>query len=423
MQEASSQKVIVSHNIEKAMNPASVMKLLTSFVALKKLGHSFTWKTDFLTDSAIDEEGTLRGNFFIRGGGDPFLTHAILENVMLSLKRQGLKNIQGNIVLDRSAFDLPLTHAGDFDGETLRPYNTPPNALLLDFQTIALEFSTQNGVLNVSPLTPLKNFHLDFKNVILSKGACTKAWDNFLTFKVENTTLHISGKMPACPKEIFYLMPFDDLTHADLLLRGILNEVGIFFNGKIRDGNTPEGTELLLRHTSDTLGNALKSVNKYSNNVMARQLFLSLSLNGNAPATLSKSRAVAKQVLMDENLYFPELVVENGAGLSRLARISARHLNQLLLQIWEDPLMPELLSTLPVMGMDGTLKRNFKHSKLKGRAHFKTGTLNDAKAFAGFLHGKKGKRYAISILIHDKKAPTAQSAVEAFFNWLGEQDL
>lgn len=422
VQEVDSTTPLLQHNIAKPMNPASVMKLLTSYAALKKLGHQYTWKTHFFSDSALDEHGVLNGNLYIQGGGDPFLTFDILEALFHRLKRQGLKSIRGNIVLDRSAFNLPDFNPSAFDGAGMRPYNTPPNALLLDFQTIALEFSTENGILNVAPIIPLKNFQLDFANVAFNKKACGRAWENQLTFHAHNTTLSINGKMPICNKEHFYIMPFDALTHAQMLIGGILEETHIDFNGHIQDGVVPKESTLLLRHESEPLLQALKSVNKYSNNVMARHLFLSLSLGKNA-ANLTKSRVVLNEVLHQQGLNFPELVIENGSGLSRRARISTEHLNQLLLVIWRDSLMPELVSTLPVIGLDGTLKRRYKNHNLKGKAHFKTGTLNDAKALAGFFHAQNGKRYALSILIHDSRAYAAQPIVDALLDWLDTQNL
>ncbi len=408
---------LFSHNADKAMNPASVMKLVTTYAAVKKLSPHFTWKTNFWVDAMPDEAGLVRGNLYIQGGGDPFLTHSILENVFHHLARQGIFGILGDVVLDRSAFRLPPLNPNAFDGAGMRPYNTPPNALLLDFQTIVLEFSVVNGMLNVSPITPLRDLTLDFSKVKIIKGKCGNSWDNFLRFKTNGKTLTITGKMPACEAESLYIMPFDATTHAQMLLPAVMDETGIQLSGTVREGKTPENATLLWQHESEPLALALKSVNKFSNNVMARHLFLSLSLNG-APATLQNSRAVLENVLAENGLFFSELVVDNGAGLSRRARISANHLNALLLAIWRDPMMPEMLSTLPIVGIDGTLKKRYKDLALTGRAHFKTGSLNEAKALAGIIHGKNGQRYTAIILINHAKAYTAQPAIDAFLEWL-----
>ena len=272
-------------------------------------------------------------------------------------------------------------------------------------------------MLNVSPITPLRDLTLDFSKVKIVKGKCGNSWDNFLRFKTNGKTLTITGKMPACEAEPLYIMPFDATTHAQMLLPAVMDETGIQLSGTVREGKTPENATLLWQHESEPLALALKSVNKFSNNVMARHLFLSLSLNG-APATLQNSRAVLENVLAENGLFFSELVVDNGAGLSRRARISANHLNALLLAIWRDPMMPEMLSTLPIVGIDGTLKKRYKDLALTGRAHFKTGSLNEAKALAGIIHGKNGQRYTAIILINHAKAYTAQPAIDAFLEWL-----
>ena len=141
---------VLSHNAESALNPASVMKLVTSFAALNQLGPAYTWGTSIWADGPITD-GTLAGNLVIKGTGDPGLTLERMWLLQRALRARGVQHIQGNLVLDVGHFDVPQTDPGAFDGEPLAPYNAVPGALIANFNTISLRLNAVGNRVRITP--------------------------------------------------------------------------------------------------------------------------------------------------------------------------------------------------------------------------------------------------------------------------------
>ena len=151
---------------------------------------------------------------------------------------------------------------------------------------------------------------------------------------------------------------------------------------------------------------------------MARTILLSLGAERfGAPGTTSKGERAIKDWLEQKDLQFPELIIENGAGLSRQERISPKSLGDLLVDAGKSPVMPELISSLPIAGLDGTMKKRLKNNGITGRAHIKTGTLEGVKSIAGYLLGKSGKRLAVVFLVNHANAGEADVAQDALLQW------
>ena len=163
----------------------------------------------------------------------------------------------------------------------------------------------------------------------------------------------------------------------------------------------------------------MREVNKYSNNVMARQIFLSLDTARPASSAGAQQRVLGW--LADKGLRLPELVLDNGSGLSRHERISAESLAQLLLAAWKSPVMPELMSSLPLAGIDGTLRKRFDKHVALGRAHLKTGYLEGARALAGYVLDNAGQRWVFVFLINDPKSGQGKAAMDALLRWVTEK--
>jgi D-alanyl-D-alanine carboxypeptidase/D-alanyl-D-alanine-endopeptidase (penicillin-binding protein 4) len=172
------------------------------------------------------------------------------------------------------------------------------------------------------------------------------------------------------------------------------------------------------------LANVIARVNKHSNNVMARQILHTLSAEVlGAPGTEDGGRKVVREWLDNKDLGFSELAFDNGAGLSRDARISASDLGAMLRFAWHQPYMPEYLASLPLSGLDGTLSRRFRDKALAGKAHLKTGSMDDVTAIAGYLQSRSGRRFAVVALQNHKdihRGP-GEEVQEALLRWLYEQ--
>lgn len=411
---------LLAHNADAPMNPASVMKLLTTYAALDLLGPAHVWQTDALVERE-PVAGVLAGNLYLRGSGDPKLSSDQLWSLLRQLRVRGIERITGDIVLDRSAFAPVEFNPAAFDNKPQRAYNVGPDALLLDFQ--ALRFTLQPDVARPRILLESPSADLVVDNGLrTSNGPCPGDWRDRIQLSVKpegsGRRLEVRGSYAnRCGERSLNLAPLTADAHADGLLRALWRELGGRLDGRVRDGRTPAGAIPLARQESAPLADLVRDINKYSNNVMARQVFLSLGNDG-APASAEQARRRVATWLGTRGLDFPGLVLDNGSGLSRRERISASQLNQLLLDAWRSPLMPEFIASLPLAGVDGTMKKRLNGSPVAGRAHIKTGTLDGVRSAAGYALDAAGRRYALTFLINDAQAQEGGAAIDALLDWV-----
>ena len=409
---------LIRHNALQAMNPASAMKLVTTYAALELLGPAYTWKTEALADS-LAIKGQLSGNLYLRGSGDPRLALEQFWLLLRQLRVRGVTNIGGDLILDRSAFALPIHNPAEFDNEPLRPYNAGPDALLVNLKSLRLTLTpdaAQNAV-GVVAETPSEDLRIE-NRLALTRDACGD-WRERIKVKVTDESIELMGSLSAsCGDKALNLSPWPADVQVERLFRALWRELGGSLNGKARDGLTPASARVLAVQESPPLSEVVREINKYSNNVMARQLFLTLAAE--RPATAEGARRRLKEWLDDQRLKLPALVIDNGSGLSRSERISADGLSQLLLAAWKSPVMPELISSLPLAGIDGTLKKRLGNSAAAGRAHLKTGYLEGVRAIAGYVLDSNDQRWVVVFLINDPKSRMGKPAMDALLRWVAE---
>ncbi|WBY00158.1 D-alanyl-D-alanine carboxypeptidase/D-alanyl-D-alanine-endopeptidase [Ramlibacter tataouinensis] len=406
----------LSHRADVPVNPASIAKLATTFAALELLGPTFTWTTPVYADGPI-VGGTLQGNLYLRGQGDPTL---VLERLWLLLRRVralGIDRIAGDIVLDHGAFELAPHDAGAFDGEPLRPYNAAPDALLLNYRTVVLTFLPQaDGSARVVADPPLTGVQWP-RAVRLAGGDCGD-WRAALQADFSAPLQpRLAGAYPAACGERRWPLAFaDPASHAARLVAGLWQESGAALGGQVRDGTVPAHLAPLFEQASPPLSEVVRDVNKFSNNVMAQQLFLTLSLQAEGRGSREASREILRN-WWRERIGPQPPVFDNGAGLSRDARISAAQLARLLQHAWASPLMPELLASLPLSGSDGTLRR----LQAPAQAHLKSGSLRDVFGVAGYVHGTHGRRWVVVAIANHPNAGAMRPAIEALLAWTARQ--
>lgn len=425
VQEAGAPRPLLAHHADRPLNPASTMKLLVTLAALEELGPAYTWKTEVYAGGPI-RGGRLDGDLILRGGGDPLLVTESVWTVLRGLRDRGLRHIAGDLVVDNRLFDPGADDPGAFDGRPHRPYNAGPDALLVNFRTVRLQLfpDTEAGQVRVIPDPPLAGVEI-VNDLRLSGGRCRRpggGLDIDIVQRRDRLAVRLAGDYPAdCGHHAVYrsLSTAPGLAYA--VLKGLWTELGGRLDGGLRLGAAPAGARPLHVHESRPLTEAVRAINKFSNNVMARQLLLTLGAERlGAPGTPDKGRAALTAWLRGRGLEFPELVLDNGAGLSREARISARSLGRLLLAAWESPYMPEFLASLPLTGMDGTLWRRFRDEPLAGRGRLKTGSLNDVKTLAGYVQSRTGRRYVV-VLLHNRPGiheGAGQAVQDALLRWL-----
>ena len=414
---------LVAHNTAQAMNPASVMKLVTTYAALDLLGPAYTWKTGVWIESAA-VNGVLEGNLYLKGSGDPRFAIEHLSALLRQLRVRGIEHIHGDIVLDRTVFNVPAIDPGAFDDKPMRPYNVGPDGLLLNFRALRFTLLPENGKPRLLMETPSDGLRVD-NQLRTTEGACGSNWKDQLSIRLipesRGKRLEFSGSYAEqCGEKSLHLSPLDADAQTSGLIRALWKELGGSLDGQVRAGATPAGSRLLAQHESAPLADAVRDINKFSNNVMARQVFLTLG-NSGAPASAERARQRISDWLTSRKLQFGELVLDNGSGLSRVERISAGSLNRLLLDAWKNPVMPEFISSLPIVGIDGTMKKRLKESDASGRAHIKTGTLDGVKTAAGYALDAQGRRYAVSFLINHPRAQAGSAAIDALLLWVAQR--
>ena len=411
--------VLVSHEARAAVNPASVMKLVTTFAALDLLGPAFTFRTDFLLDGRL-AGGVLEGDLVIRGGGDPKLTYDNLWRIAHQLRARGLREIRGDVVIDRAYF-APVAHdPARFDSEPRRAYNVGVDALLVNFQAVTFTVVPEGDAARVFA-------EPDFPNIqVASRLAVTREpcgdWRRNLKVTFDEAgliaTIVFSGTYAAaCGEKSWALSVLDAPRFTEAAFRWLWSEAGGLVRGKVRAGPVPATAAPFYRHESEPLSNLARDMNKFSNNVMARHIFLALSAEqGSVPGEARASERIVREWLRGRAIAAPEISIENGSGLSRTDRVSAATIAAVLRSAWASALMPELAASLPVYAVDGTLKT--RRGAALGQAHLKGGTLTGVQSVAGYVLDARGRRWIVVMIVNHPNAGAAQPAIDALVEWV-----
>lgn len=403
------------HRADVPMNPASLMKLLTTWAALERFGPAHSWSTTAWA-AQPPLQGRIAGDLYLRGDGDPKFTHDRLWLLLRDLRAMGIREIGGDLVLDRSAF-APREHdAAAFDGRPQRLYNVGPDALLFNFAAMQLTLVPEGDGVRVwaEPLPA----GLEVVNRLRPTAApiCGN-WRTHLRADFSGNRLTLSGDLPRiCGTSQWMVAGPSSASLLHGAVTALWRELGGSFAGGVRESAVPPGAVQLAGSESPALAEIVRDINKWSNNVMARQLHLALAASPGADEAAAD--LVLRTTLAERGLVFPELVVGNGAGLSRQSRITAGNLARLLAAVWRGPLMPEFVASLPLAGTDGTLRKRYQRNDAAGRAHLKTGSLDGVKGIAGYVQDKQGRRHIVVAMVNHPRAEEAQVAFDALLAWV-----
>lgn len=416
-------KTVIAWNEDTPRNPASVMKLLTTLIALETLGPTYRWKTEVYLQGEIEDE-RLAGNLLLKGYGDPFLVTERLWSMLRGIRRTGISTIDGDLLLDDSHFDVADDDPGAFDNQPLRAYNVGPSALLMNFKVVRFQFEPDvaSAMINLRLDPELENLQV-VNRLSLKNGRCGGYQRGITITPNENVDRMIfSGDFPSGCRS--YAMDRTVLSHNEFaygLFKTLWQEMGGTIGGSWKNTRAPGDAKPFLTYESLPLTNIIASVNKHSNNVMARQLVYTMGAEAfGPPGTADKGKHVVEGWLAERNFDFAELNFDNGAGLSRVSRLTARHLGDLLRYAWHSPLMPEFVSSMSLSGLDGTLTHRFRNNGLAGRAHMKTGSLDHVSAIAGYLQAKSGDRFIVIALQNydDVHRGTGEEVQVALLRWV-----
>lgn len=401
---------LIAHNINKKFNAASIMKLITTSAALDVLGPNFKWETKLILNEIPKKNYT--GNIIIKGSGDPFFLIKDLRKLLRTLKVLGIKNISGDFVLDNSIFNLKKFDRGKFDGKPFEPYNVGPDALLLNFFSSEVVFSS-----SLSSKIKLDIFPPAKKNIKVRLQPTNKACKySKINPKKSSENIVFIGYIGKCDylKKNFALYEAKDYWVSSLYF--LFDELNIKFSGNIIYGKSPKINNLTFVHKSKPLSDIIKSINKYSNNVMAENLYHTLALNIEDKKNKTiNSKDLINQYLKNNTRSY-DFFIENGSGLSRKTKLTSNLIVNLLYSHYKKFTFPEFFTSLPIAGLDGTLSEDEFFLREDKSYRFKTGSLNNVRAMAGIIIEHNKKPFFLCYIINHKKAEIAKNLINNFIS-------
>lgn len=400
VQELDSGKVIIDHRSDVPVNPASTMKLVTAFAAFKTFGSNYRWATEFKSNGTVND-GTLDGNLYWAGSGDPVFNQENLLAVQRQLREQGIRNITGHLMLDHSLWG-EVGSPDDFEADSGSPFMTPPNPTMLSAGMVMVR-AERNAADSTDILTDPPLPHIFAQNnlkITASQAACPSI-KKLMRASFSDNTLKLRGNIPeSCLGKPVGVRMFA----LDELIRQSFTNHWLLGGGRISDGigisDTPEGAQTLAVAHSKPMKEILTDMNKRSDNLIARSVFLKLGGDGKLPAVSEQAASAVRRELAVSGIDVADLVLENGSGLSRKERVTARMMAQMLETAYFSPFAQDFIDTLPIAGTDGTLRNRFKQSG--GLLRLKTGTLNNVRALAGYWLGDKPM--AVVVIINSGRA-------------------
>ena len=405
-------------NADRLMSPGSIMKLVTTYAALELLGPNHRWSTEFLTDGTINGN-TLDGNLYARFSGDPKLTIERLWSTLRELKAMGITRINGDLVLDGTHFQVDGFPPFDDTGNNpYRPFLVEPSAYLanlnlLHFQVRSDERGTQAWV------TPnLAEVTIDNRITATAEGPCParRRFNWTPVFHGDNqVTVKVTGELPQGCRTTTYLSLLPHQQYSASLIRSVLAETGVTVSGGNRLAATPDNARLMMQTTSPDLVNMVRDINKWSSNVMARQMLLAIGAEKREHNQRDDRVAGIEAIyswLESKGINTAGMVIDNGSGLTRHGRITARQGVKILQQAWASPYASDLMASLPIIAMDGTMARRLKNTGLDGKGRIKTGLLANVRSIAGFTRDENNTTWAIVGMVNNDPAWNGKAVLD-----------
>lgn len=405
-------------NADQPVNPASTMKLVTTYAALELLGPNYEWQTDLYGTGSI-HNGQLQGDLVFRSSGDPKLTVERMWMLLRDLRSAGVRDVQGDLILQAGDIRMPAV-AGRFqdDGnDPSKPFLVEPDPLLTNLKLLSLRSYAEAGSVRIhlEPALPEVTINNQL-NVLPAVKSCP--WPN-VAYSIqdngERASITLTGALhEGCSAER-YLSALNAPVYTASLIRTLWHEMGGRIQGGNRLSQAPSNARLLARSTSPDLVSVVRDINKYSNNTMARQLFLTIGREQRSSTDADDHQAanrIINQWLADKGIYPKGLVMDNGSGLSRIERMTARDMTQLLAAAWKSPYSAEFVASMPLAAMDGTMRRRLRNTPVAGQAHIKTGSLRNVRAIAGITRDNNGQSWAVTAIVNHPSAGGSREALD-----------
>lgn len=399
-------KPVYEHNPDELLNPASNMKIVTTVAALARLGPDYRYATEIYVD-AEPVGGVIEGDLYLRGKGDPSLDTERLYRIVRQLKHLGVREVKGNLVVDDSYFDGQYEGPGWEQDDSDRPYMAGAGALSLNYNAVAVHLhpAEKVGEKGRAEIDPPSDY------IVLENHSVTAPARSRTRIAVQSVPqgnrqkIVVDARLPAGRRGgPVWRRISNPPIYTGETFKALLVDQGVRVRGKVRKGEVPTKLRPFYVDWSEPLSLLVHTVNKWSQNHMSEMLLKTLGaeLEG-APGTWAKGVAAVEEMLATEVGIAPgSFVMRNGSGLNDTNRISARQLVRLLAWAKDQLLVaPELLTSLPVAGIDGTVRNRMDGTPAQGRIRAKTGTLQNVTALSGYATSVGGRQLAFAIMVND----------------------
>ena len=438
---------VISHGADKSFAPASTMKLVTTFIGLERLGPTYRGRTELRTD-APQVGSVLTGNLVLRGLADPDLDWEGFQRMLQTLRNMGIQHIQGDLIVDRQLFQPSRLDIGvpPFDEAPEFRYNVIPDALLINMNLLQLDLQSDANGMRIRVTPSLDQVEV-VSNMTLIDGPCNK-WEDGWAMPTQLPTplgsakaaigstvqIQLNGTFPRNCMVTTDINILDRAVYTDRLFRSLWAKLGGTYGGVTLEAPAPNPISgpakgrLLAEHRSRPLAEVLRNINKQSDNTLARMLYLTLGAPPDAGVRNTPTIANAEQEVRAwfnrHGISQTGLVIENGSGLSRAERIRPSQLAGLLVAASHSNWAPEFMASLPIVGVDGTMRNRLRDTPAAAPARIKTGTLKDVVAIAGYVPDAMGKMCVVVGIVNHPRASGAvgRPIVDALINWVVQTD-
>lgn len=412
-------RVVWSHQADLPMQPASTMKTLTSIVALETLGPDFRARAQWLSAAPL-VDGVLQGDLVLRGLGHPEFTWDDVARTMQTLRDKGIKRIAGDIVVDRTYFLPARMDLGvpPFDETPEFRYNVIPDALTINTNLVQYNITSTDSRIDIEARPPLPGVTL-ISNMTFSERdrTCDKWEDDWKLPTVvaagAELRVYLQGRFPRNCSAMPLLNLIDRAELNARVLPAMWRAAGGELAGRVVEQAqaavraSVAAEKVFAEHRARPLAEVIRTVNKISDNPVTRIVYLNLGVGEGADkvsATREVAEARVRAWLKSRDIDDKGLVLDNGSGLSRSERITPLQLARVIESGSRSKWAPEFLASLPIVGVDGSMRARLKGSKAAETARIKTGSLRNVVAVAGTVTDQAGEKYAVGIMINDDRA-------------------
>ena len=420
-------RVLVARDAQKTFTPASTMKVVTTAVALDKLGADFRWRTSVMAEKEIDSNGNINGDLILYGRGAPDFDEPDVQNLINQLKQKGLRRVAGNIVGDASGFQAANLGGGWVWEEAQWYYGAEPSALSYSDNTVLVEVVPSDKL--DAPAEVKTTPEADFIKV--SNKAMTKANASAQTFGVHRdldaNNFQVWGEVPRGKSMGVRTTMHEPEIWAANDLKKALQKAGITVDGAVKSVNwrtkeqsAVENLKELAVVESEPLAEIVKRTNKRSINLNAELMLRTVGRQARENEEKENSRKIVlgddelgamtiKNWLSGKGVELGDTVIHDGSGLSRLNFITPETMGRLLVFALQSPARNAFIDSLPVAGTDGTLGGRLP--KFKGRILAKTGTITYVSALAGYAQASNGEQFSFVIFCNNETRPSEPTGI------------